>query len=276
MNKLLIVFIVLIFVISGCKSDIIPEITEENATFDIEEPEEQETERAEGMFPKSFSWQDYDIITMPKDQGALGTCAIYAATSIFESYIARTTGEMVDLSEQQYVMSVDSWSPDAGLNPESVFDFYSENGVVTEEKLPYSVEDALNKTHLKDYGYDYKFDAAIGCEPLNDKSLEDRINLIKQKVFNNGPIVTAITFFADFDCYSSGIYEYDGVSKGLGGHWINIIGWQDDDSIKSGGYWICKNSFGADWGEGGFCKIIYNDLCGVDSYVIYFINAPIN
>jgi len=294
MKKLLVIFILIIFMFSACNRaetneyestlnsqegtaeesiGTTPEVTPE-ATLDVAANSNQMPLTED--YDASFSWLDYDIVTVPKDQGALGTCAVYAATSAFESYIALTTGELVDLSEQQYVMSVDSWSPDSGLNPESVFGFYSENGVVTEAKLPYSVEDALNKTESKDYGFDYKFDSTIGREPLEGRPLEDRIALIKHHIFYNGPIITATTFYADFDGYTSGIYEYDGVSKGLGGHWINIVGWQDDDSIESGGYWICKNSFGDSWGEDGFCKIAYNDVCGVDGYVIYYINVEIN
>lgn len=227
---------------------------------------------SETEFPAYFNWQDKNIVSVPKDQESLGTCAVYAATSAFESYLAITIGELLDLSEQQYIMSSDSWSPDAGMNPGTIMDFYSENGVVTEKKLPYSVEDALNKTESKEYGFDYKFNSTLGVEALSEKTLEERTDLIKYNVMHNGPIITAITFYKDFDVYQGGIYEYDDASECLGGHWINIIGWQDDDSIESGGYWICKNSFGTEWGENGFCKIAYNDPCGVDQFVIYYIN----
>jgi hypothetical protein len=40
-------------------------------------------------------------------------------------------------------------------------------------------------------------------------------------------------------------------------HAILIVGWKDDPTISNGGYWICKNSWGKDWGYDGFYNIEY-------------------
>ena len=72
-------------------------------------------------------------------------------------------------------------------------------------------------------------------------------------------------FYEDLDRYKSGIYEYDGKSKEIGGHWVVIVGWQDDPNIKNGGYWIARNSWGPDWGEKGYFRIAYGE-CGIDDF----------
>ncbi|MBK9735676.1 MAG: hypothetical protein IPO92_12205 [Saprospiraceae bacterium] len=52
--------------------------------------------------------------------------------------------------------------------------------------------------------------------------------------------------YEDFDSYSSGIYMHlTGNYRGL--HCVTIIGYDE-----AGGYWICKNSWGTTWGDGGF------------------------
>jgi len=43
-------------------------------------------------------------------------------------------------------------------------------------------------------------------------------------------------------------------------HGIVVVGWKDDPSIGNGGYWICKNSWGQDWGYEGFFNIEYDCL----------------
>jgi hypothetical protein len=45
-----------------------------------------------------------------------------------------------------------------------------------------------------------------------------------------------------------------------------IVGWVDDSSITGGGYWIVRNSWGDEWGEGGYCRIAY-DTAYIDSYL---------
>ena len=38
-------------------------------------------------------------------------------------------------------------------------------------------------------------------------------------------------------------------------HEIVIVGWKDDPNIEKGGYWICKNNMGREWGYDGFFNI---------------------
>ena len=54
-------------------------------------------------------------------------------------------------------------------------------------------------------------------------------------------------------------------AKEIGGHWIVVVGWVDDAKVKNGGYWICRNSAGPEWGEEGYFRIAYGQS-GVDDY----------
>ena len=40
-------------------------------------------------------------------------------------------------------------------------------------------------------------------------------------------------------------------------HMVLVLGWKDDPSIEHGGYWICKNSWGENFGYNGFFNIEY-------------------
>ena len=47
------------------------------------------------------------------------------------------------------------------------------------------------------------------------------------------------------------------------------MGWCDNSSVKNGGYWVCKNSAGSDWGENGYIKIPYGEV-NIDGYVFSY------
>ena len=68
--------------------------------------------------------------------------------------------------------------------------------------------------------------------------------------------------FEDFLNYTGGVYELDRSKRYnlVGFHLVMIVGYQDDPSYNSGGYLICKNSWGTEWGENGYFKIKYEDF----------------
>jgi len=65
--------------------------------------------------------------------------------------------------------------------------------------------------------------------------------------------------------YSGGILTANQCTTNID-HAIQLTGY----SPSQGGYWIVRNSWGADWGEQGFIYLQYGqDTCGITSYVAY-------
>jgi C1A family cysteine protease len=105
--------------------------------------------------------------------------------------------------------------------------------------------------------------------------LDKRIETIKQTLLEYGPVATNLAFYADLDKYREGVYSYDGQAQEMGGHWVLIVGWKDDPKLPSGGYWICRNSWGEKWGEEGYFKSAYGDITGIDDfYIVYGSYEP--
>jgi hypothetical protein len=72
-----------------------------------------------------------------------------------------------------------------------------------------------------------------------------------------------------FHTYVGGVYEWwNPVSRN---HGVLLIGWDDSLPHSHGsGAWIVKNSWGTDWGEGGYFKIAY----GAAMFGCYVAGSP--
>lgn len=72
------------------------------------------------------------------------------------------------------------------------------------------------------------------------------------EIYAHGPITCGIALTDAFRAYQGGIFIDSTGSKDLK-HAVTIVGWGTTAGIK---YWIGKNSWGLNWGEDGFFRII--------------------
>jgi C1A family cysteine protease len=222
-----------------------------------------------GSLPSRFDWRDKGIMTPVKSQMDLGSCGVFAAVAVFESLIKKETGKSVDLSEQQVINGSRDFVP-SGISSVDALKYIKEHGLVLEERLPYQDK---KTDELPTGPPDYKLtDYHV---VVTDKLvLAEKVQTIKRALGKYGPVATNMIFFQDLDRYRQGIYLYDGKSEEQGGHWVVIVGWQDDPDVKNGGYWICRNSWGEEWGDEGYFKIAYGE-CGIDDFwFVYGIFRP--
>ena len=102
--------------------------------------------------------------------------------------------------------------------------------------------------------------------------VDSDVESIKQEIYKWGPVVSGFQVYKDF------LDEYDGTtiymgpkegSKGQGGHAIEILGWGKENGVDF--WWIC-NSWGVDWGLGGYFKMKMNiKECELEKNVVSFI-----
>jgi C1A family cysteine protease len=238
--------------------------------------------------PNEFSWKNYneqDWTTPAKNQGNCGSCWDFAAVGALESIINIRENNPdldIDLSEQ-YILSCLPAAANiygegcSGGNPYNAY-FYimntSEegnncNGIITEKCFPYQADDKISCTEKCDNWRDFLI-------PISDCGYcwtgnittsyfdSDARDIIKSQIFQFGPIAAALNITTS--CGYWGLMNHDPNDyypyvEQLWGYFLNhlvvIIGWKDDPSIPNGGYWICKNSYGSDWGYDGFFNLEY-------------------
>jgi len=91
---------------------------------------------------------------------------------------------------------------------------------------------------------------------------------IRHNIYSWGPVSTGMTVYPDFYTFNSktDIYEWNGQGPVVGGHAIEIVGWGEDKGKK---YWIIKNSWGKEWGDNGYFKMIRGiNNCQIEENVI--------
>ncbi len=238
--------------------------------------------------PDQFSWRDYenqDWLTTVKKQ-LCGDCWDYAALGTLESIIniRENCAKLdTDLSEQYVLSCLPSSGSCRGGNTYRAFKYIMEtteegnyhNGVIPETCFPYQADDDISCSDkctdweeklipILDYGY-----------WQSDGSAEDR-EAIKTQVMENGPVAAGIMATDYFGYWGSTHHDPEDYFPYIKeGKWVNhvviILGWKDDSSIKRGGYWIVKNSWGTDWGYDGFFNIEYGAL-SIDSSGIIWVD----
>ncbi len=220
--------------------------------------------------PDAFDWraEGGNYLTSVKDQGWCGSCWAFAALGAVESMYELAAGDPSlepDLSEQVVLSCSEGtcW----GWTMEETLSFVAEFGATDESCLPYADSDEIgcdeacdtwDEGHYAIDGYDY-------ISPLT--------GTMKQALLE-GPLVAWMEIREDLLYYTGGVYEPVSGTV-VGGHFVVIAGWNDDD-----GAWIAKNSWGTDWGENtygvgtetGWFRIAYG-ASGIQEYGAYRVSV---
>lgn len=93
---------------------------------------------------------------------------------------------------------------------------------------------------------------------VNDYCLAEGPENIKKEIYKNGPVAAQMTVYTDFLTYKSGNYHRtEDAFKFNGQHVVKIVGWTKTQDGQDA--WIFENTWGKDWGEEGYGKIMMGD-----------------
>lgn len=208
--------------------------------------------------PISMDWRDVGGITRVKNQGTCGSCWAFAASAQMEAFVKIYYGEELDISEQQ-VIDCNPYGDDCnGGTASAAYYVFTNYGAVLESCNPYlNSPPGCNQEQFKPYATitDWNY-------ILNDL---DQIKTALQ----TGPVCTGIDASAAFEAYASGCFDEVGSQVN---HLVLIVGY-DDRACGGAGAWYIKNSWGLEFGEGGYITVQYG-AARTGSMVTQMVYAP--
>ena len=251
-----------------------------------------------GNPPASWDWRSVngqDWTTPIKDQKNCGSCYVFAIIAALETVynIKNNNPNLdIDLSEQfvvssnySYLLDSFNYSGCCGRHILSTVQFLRLRGTIEEKYFQYAAVDAYgrnysdcpNSTSAGVPSHDPVF-CPDDCSKYEKIKIKGRYYLpndeetVKNAVAAYGPVITGMTIYEDFYYnYNYGIYEHV-YGDSVGSHAIAIVGYNDSlEDLNQPGYWICRNSWGTDWGEtkngepnngndGGWFRVKYGEI----------------
>ena len=220
----------------------------------------------------SVDWVRAGKVTKVKDQGDCGSCWAFSTIGGIESAFAIDSGKLVSLSEQELVScDSDSRCKECGCmgcqggNMDYAVEYAMKNPICAESAFEYvSGTGLVPKCASKCKGF-----VEVGRN--NDVPKGDEAALLK--AVSSRPVIVAIE--ADkqvFHLYKSGVVDSPTCGDDLD-HGVLVVGFGTDEGLGKD-YWTIKNSWGADWGERGFVRLVRGkDMCGVADDANYPTNV---
>jgi cathepsin L len=95
---------------------------------------------------------------------------------------------------------------------------------------------------------------------------------LRAAVYNDGPPAVVVDGSRpDFQLYTTGIYDPEDCSSVDLGNYLYLVGYAARDGTP---YWLLQNSWGSDWGEEGYIRMIRNagNKCGVATKALFPID----
>ncbi len=208
-------------------------------------------------FAPAVDWRNHNgnHVTPVKDQGGCGSCVSFCTSATVESMASIEKGQLLDLSEADLHFCSSHGASCGGWWPDQAIGQVKTRGIPDEACFPYASAFAAPPPNPKCVVGPNRDARAVKVTKSGTlASVVDRKNYLS----NTGPCCAVFHVFNDFFSYGGGVYHHvTGADVGL--HCVQVIGYSEAEQC-----WICKNSWGAGWGSGGFFKIAYGEA-GIDT-----------
>eukprot|EP00933_Yihiella_yeosuensis_P011724 TRINITY_DN11932_c0_g1_i1.p1 TRINITY_DN11932_c0_g1~~TRINITY_DN11932_c0_g1_i1.p1 ORF type:complete len:511 (-),score=96.96 TRINITY_DN11932_c0_g1_i1:224-1756(-) len=196
--------------------------------------------------PSSVDWRRHGAVTGVQNQGECGACWSFAATGAIEGAWKIAGGNLMPLSQQQFVdCAGGKWGNEGckGGAPEYAFRFAKYQGVCSLQSYAY---EARSSGTCQDCNVVVPAGGVMGFTQVEANDEEALMEAVSK-----GPVAVSINGQAlPFQLYTGGILSAQ-CSDQID-HGVLLVGYGTDDGKD---YWLVKNSWGLEWGEDGYIRV---------------------
>ncbi|XP_017489962.1 PREDICTED: cathepsin L1-like [Rhagoletis zephyria] len=212
--------------------------------------------------PDTVDWVQQGLVTPVKNQHQCGGCWAFSAVAAMEGQHARSTGQLVSLSEQNLIDCSYANRGCGGGWPFLAYQYVISNrGIDTEQSYPYTAHQGPCAFRVQNVGAIFRSYSNL---PQGSE------NSLQGAVANVGPISVAIDASQpSFQLYKQGMYDEPACSPTKVNHAVTVVGYGLFQGVTP--YWKVKNSWGVTWGDQGYIFMSRNkgNQCGIASYASY-------
>lgn len=223
-----------------------------------------------GKQAKDMDWVPKKAITSVDNQGKCFACYAFAACGAIEAAKFINTGQMVKLSAQQILDCSREEFRNHGCTGGTMVKSYKYiNTYGLMKNSDYGYNSVLNskpacKTQhgICKYKKDKVVQSILGYVNVREGDEHDLKNAVAQR-----PVSVAIdAHHRAFKLYRSGVFSLDSCTTHLT-HGVLMVGYGEQDGKE---YWKIKNSWGAQWGDGGFGHVVRGkNMCSIADWSNY-------
>jgi cathepsin L len=209
-----------------------------------------------------INWVTAGMVAPVKNQGECGACWAYAATGMLESFYAiKNKRTFTEFSIQEMLDCTSAYTglPGSCYGGSHSFAMYFAYNYAMNYETDYPLigTQGICKLDLPEVS---ELLMTKGVYPVISE-MEFKSSVTPQELYDiltNGPVAINIDASIDeFLFYSSGILSY-ACNAERSNHIMLLVGYGFDQESQQE-YWLVKNSWGVNWGEKGYARLLKSD-----------------
>jgi len=238
--------------------------------------------------PSEHSWANLTTVKEVQDQGSCGSCWAFATATVLRAHSEIWQRNPRTFSVEQIISCTANPGECGGTGgcmgatAELAMDYVYNHGCKTDDEVPYTQKGGMCPASLvqgDDEPASPSASASIGMLGWS-KLPENKLRPLKMALVTKGPVAVSISAGHSWNLYEGGVLD-NCPKDSIIDHAVVLFGYgvtkarnsaSDEGTPGNLKFWHLQNSWGADWGENGYIRMLRREdefeesqQCGTDN-----------